>query len=128
MKRMAALAFALIAWPAAAVTLDDVVMSDQKRGTPKATFKPSTPKVFVVARVKDPSPGDKVKAEWIADKAEGAPPNYKIDQTELTLQKNSNEVTFSMSKPTQGWPVGAYHVDISVNGKPFRKIPFAVAK
>ena len=128
MKRTVALALVVIAWPAAAVTLDDLVLSDKKRGDPMTTFKPATAKVFVVARVKDPADGDKVKAEWIADKAEGAPPNYRIDQTELRLQKNSNEVTFSMSKPTKGWPVGAYHVDISVNGKVVKKISFEVKK
>jgi hypothetical protein len=93
----------------------------------QTTFKTDAPKIVLHAEILDVSKGTKVGADWIAEKTGAAPPNYKIDGSELTLN-DENEVTFSLSKPDAGWPVGAYRVDLSVNGEKAKSVKFEVAE
>jgi hypothetical protein len=112
----------------AAPALADVVVSEAKDGPPKSTFKPTTSKVHIRAKLVDVPAGAKVKAEWIAVKAEGAPPNYKIDSVENTVGKGSTAYHGSFSKPSAGWPVGDYRVDLLLDGKPMKQATFKVAR
>ena len=57
-----------------------------------------------------------------------APPNYKIDEKELKVYPMMNEVTYSLSKPNAGWPVGEYRVDLYIDNKPAGHVKFRVAK
>jgi hypothetical protein len=91
------------------------------------TFKPDAPKIVLHVEILNPSTGAKVGADWIAEKTGGAPPNFKIDGAELTLN-GEDEATFSLSKPNAGWPVGAYRVDLSVNGEKAKSVTFEVAE
>ena len=106
----------------------DVVMSDSRGGPPKSTFTPQTAKLFVHAKLVDVPSGSKVKSDWIAEKTQVAPPNYKIDSSELTVRAFMNEVDFNFSKPTAGWPEGDYRVDLSIDGKPAGVVKFKVVK
>jgi hypothetical protein len=64
----------------------------------------------------------KVKAGWYGIDAAGK--SELIDENEITLGNNS-QVDFSLSLP-RPWPVGKYKVDLSLNGKFDRSIPFDV--
>jgi hypothetical protein len=112
----------------AAARYEGIVLSDAKGGKPMKVFKPATAKVVLTANVKGAAKGTALKAQWIAEKVEGAPPNYLIDATELKAKEGSNDVTFSFSKPTAGWPLGAYRVELLVDGKVVEKVPFTVAR
>ncbi len=57
--------------------------------------------------------GAKVEGVWVAVKTDAAPANYKIDAATLTIDNAQEEVTFSLSKPTAGWPVGTYQVELT---------------
>jgi outer membrane usher protein FimD/PapC len=55
---------------------------------------------------------------WIADDVgSAAPANTKIDESTLEADQDDYYGAFSLSKPTAGWPVGSYHVDIYLNDK-----------
>jgi hypothetical protein len=82
---------------------------------PQTTFAPATPKITLGVQLQNVKAGDKVTADWIAEKTEAAPPNYKIDSFTLTLGPDSI-VAFRLSKPDAGWPAGEYRVDLSYNG------------
>ena len=91
-------------------------------------FATDTPKIVLHVELKDAEVGAKVGAVWIAVKTDAAPANYKIDASTLTLDTVENEVTFSLSKPTAGWPVGTYQVELSYNGTAEKAAPFSVEK
>jgi hypothetical protein len=104
-----------------------VVISDERDSiTPKETFAPDTPKIFVTAQLVDMANGAKVKAAWIAEKTEVAPPNYEIDATDLDVGPGLNQANFALSSPDKGWPVGSYRVDLSMNGAVVKQLRFKV--
>lgn len=106
--------------------LDAIVLSDVKGGTHKTSFGTLTPKLFLTTKIIDPAPGMKVRADWIAvSTSAAAPPNYRIDKAELSIGKQKDPVAnFSMSKPSAGWPVGDYRVELFVDGKKANEVKF----
>jgi uncharacterized RDD family membrane protein YckC len=106
----------------------DLVLSDAKNGAPKKAFKPGTAKIFLYAKLVDVPSGSVVKGAWIAEKTRVAPANYKIDEKELHIGPMMSEVTYSLSKPNAGWPVGDYRVDLFIDNKPAGNVKFKVAK
>lgn len=132
-NRVAALAASAAAWlissaALAAPAYSEVVISDSADGKEMHTFKPATAKIYVRTRLTGVDKAVKARSEWIAVKAEGAPANYKIDATELAAGPAMNKVQFSFSKPTAGWPVGDYRVDLFLDGKKVTDVKFKVAK
>ncbi len=83
---------------------------------PQAVFAPDVPKITLGVKLHDVKPGDTIKATWIAVSAEGAPANYEIDASTVTVVSDNQVVAFRLSKPNAGWPTGAYRVDLSFNG------------
>lgn len=94
----------------------------------KEEFATDTPKIFLHVQLQDVANDTKLSAAWIAEKTDAAPANYKIDSTELTANEGMDEATFTLSKPTAGWPAGDYRVDLSVNGKVAASGNFRIAK
>jgi len=123
-----ALAALLACAPVLAQKLTNVRVSERAGGPQKTTFKPDTPKVFVTATQEAIPAGRKLRCDWIAVKTDVAPPNYRIDSWEGRSAADSKELTCSFSKPTSGWPVGDYRVDLSIDGKDAGKATFRVAK
>ncbi|MGZ5092194.1 MAG: hypothetical protein ACXWCY_09065 [Burkholderiales bacterium] len=72
-------------------------------------------------------PWAKLKAAWIAEKTQAAPPNYLIDSVELTVGPLMNSASFAMSKPNAGWPLGDYRVELSINRKLVNTVRFKIA-
>jgi outer membrane usher protein FimD/PapC len=55
---------------------------------------------------------------WVAEDVGGAAPaNSKVDEKTLTLEGDTEDGVFSLSKPTNGWPAGTYRLDIYLNDK-----------
>lgn len=105
----------------------DVVMSDNETTeAPKETFTKETPKIFAFYRANGLVAGDKLKGVWICEKSDVAPPNYKIDEISLDVDPKDNDGNFSLSKPTNGWPVGSYRVEMYINDRLDHTAKFAV--
>ena len=122
-----AAALALPLQAAAAPRFDGSVVSDVKGGKAKSTFSPTTPMVFFNARLVDVKSGSVLRSDWVAEKTKVAPPNYKIDSTQVTVGPLTNNVDFTMSKPNAGWPAGDYRIDLFIDGKPAGSVKFRVA-
>lgn len=91
-------------------------------------FASDTPKIVLHVELKDPTVGAKIEGAWIAVKAEGAPADYKIDAVTVTVDNGQDEATFALSKPTSGWPIGTYQVEIRYEGNLEKTVPFTVTK
>ena len=95
----------------------------------QTVFAADAPKIVLHVELKSPEVGAKVEGVCFAVKTDAAPANYKIDAATLTLDSSTlDEVTFSLSKPTAGWPVGTYQVELTYNGAAEKTVPFSVEK
>ena len=103
-----------------------VVASTENATSSETTFKTDTPELFLSADLADAASGAKVTVSWISIDSKGvAPPNYKIDEVNFTIA-NENIVTSTLTKPTNGWPVGTYRTDLAVDGTVLGSINFEV--
>jgi hypothetical protein len=96
--------------------------------TPPATaFAPVTPRLSAYFRTTGTQEGDELRGVWIAvDTSGAAPPDFKIDESTLTADKDDFFGAFSLSKPNNGWPVGKYRFDMFLNGKLATSAQFSI--
>lgn len=107
----------------------DLKLSDAEDGDTVESFAPDTAKIYLHAGLIDTPAGTKLTSTWVAEDTNGAAPaNYKIDSVDLTVAPPINVATFSLSKPTAGWPVGTYRVDLFIDGKEAGTMHFKVEK
>ena len=108
-------------------SFSNIVLSDEKEGgTPKEVFDKDTPEIFVTFDLNNVSTGTEIKGTWICEESEAAPPNYKIDEKSMQTVAGMNVGNFSLSKPTKGWPVGKYRVDMTISGGESQSAKFEV--
>jgi hypothetical protein len=80
---------------------------------PTTTFTADVPKIHAFWIGDALKKGDKLRAVWIAtDVGDAAPKDTKIDEATMTVAKPDDKGAFSLSRPTKGWPVGEYRVEI----------------
>ena len=103
--------------PAGTSEFADLEFSDSKHGDPVDSFSPDTPQIFLSIGFKGVAQGSKITATWIAVKVDGASPGTKIASTDVSVGAGNDSADFSMTKPTKGWPIGDYRVDIELDGK-----------
>src|SRR6266566_1437831 len=71
--------------------------------------------------------GDKVRGVLIAeDVGDVAPANSKVLEKTLALDEDTDDGDFNFSKPTKGWPVGKYRVEIYVNDHLAKTVKFTI--
>jgi hypothetical protein len=105
----------------------EAFMATGPDGESTTSFGPETPKIFALFKTKGVSDGDKIRSVWIADDVgDAAPAKTKIDEKTLTMKGDTEEGDFSLSKPTNGWPKGKYHLDIYVNGDLATTVKFTI--
>jgi len=119
------LASAVLALPMLAIAplayaagFENVVISAEKDAAESATtFAPDTPDIYLSADLVDVANGAKVSVSWVSVDSHGAaPPNFNIATVDIPIDKGQNKINSDLSKPTSGWPVGTYRVDISIDG------------
>lgn len=98
--------------------IDTAITSDSRETMAERTvFPPTQGKVYVFYMMVDATRGQKVKAIWIAEKADGMPPNKSFSEVETSSAGGTYWGSFSYPKPKDGpWPIGAYRVEIQVDG------------
>jgi hypothetical protein len=130
MKRIFALLIATIVCASVARAGDvkiKAVMTTSPEDEPATSFPADTPKLFAIFKTKGIQNGDKVRGVLIAeDVGDVAPANSKVLEKTLSLEEDTDDGDFNFSKPTNGWPVGKYHVDIYVNDKLATTIKFTI--
>jgi preprotein translocase subunit SecD len=76
--------------------------------------------------------GTKVRARWVAVKAEGTAENQKLVDTDIATHSSQNVIDFTIKPPPAGLAAGDYRVDIYLNpaadkeGQPAKSLPFSV--
>ena len=93
-----------------------VRMTTGPKDPPSTTFASNTPKLYAIFKTEGAKTGDKIRGVLIAeDVGDVAPANTKVLETILDMEGDTEAGDFSFSKPTNGWPVGKYRVEIYVN-------------
>lgn len=135
-KHLALAVFAIVAvvmlpsyvLASATASLADIIITDVRdSGTEKTTFIDQPAKIYVQFRLVDAPAGTRVRCLWIAQDAQSAPPNYKIDDVSMRMGGLVNRGTCSLSKPNRGWPPGDYRVEIYLEDRLAHTARFKVA-
>ena len=85
---------------------------------PATTFASDVPKLYAFFKSSGTRKGDTFRAVWIAeDVGAAAPKETKIDEATLAADADDFGAAFSISKPTNGWPVGTYRTEIHLGDK-----------
>ena len=93
-----------------------VRMTAGPQDPPSTTFATNTPNLYAIFKTEGAKTGDKIRGVLIAeDVGDVAPANTKVLETILDVEGDTEVGDFSFSKPTNGWPVGKYRVEIYVN-------------
>src|SRR5206468_509670 len=93
-----------------------VRMTAGPQDPPSTTFASNTPTLYAIFKTEGAKAGDKIRGVLIAeDVGDVAPANTKVLETILDVEGDTEAGDFSFSKPTNGWPVGKYRVQIYVN-------------
>ena len=121
MRRILVLLIAMIVCAEVAQAGDvkvEAVTTASPGGEETTNFAPDAPELFAVFKTKGAQSGDKLRGVWIAeDVGSAAPADSKIDEKTLTMDGDTDDGDLSLSKPTKGWPVGKYRLEIYVNDK-----------
>ena len=121
MKRILVLLIAMIVCAEAVRARDvkvEAVMTASPGGEETTRFASDMSKVFAMFKTKGAQQGDKIRGVWIAEDVGGAAPaNSKIDEKALTMVGDTDDGDFSLSKPTEGWPLAKYRFEIYLNDK-----------
>jgi hypothetical protein len=93
---------------------------------------PDTPEFYCAWMILGTKGGDKISGTLIAeDVGKVAPPNYEIMTAVYDVPKGKSDNAwghFNFTKPTNGWPLGYYRVEIRKNGVLVAGAMFEVAK
>lgn len=112
---------------AAAEIKVEAVMAEDKDSEPTDVFGADTPELFAFFTSEGTKKGDKFRAVWTAeDVGDAADANTKIDEATLTADQDDFRGSFSLTKPTDGWPEGKYRVDIYVGDKLATTVKFTI--
>jgi hypothetical protein len=94
---------------------------------PATSFAEDVPKLYASFKTQGTKKGDTLRGVWIAeDVGEAAPANTKIDESKVTADQDDFFGAFSLTKPTEGWPVGKYRVEIYSGDKLVVTVKFTI--
>ncbi|MCJ7514295.1 MAG: hypothetical protein MUO23_15190 [Anaerolineales bacterium] len=104
--------------------ISGAVLSPDASGSPETSvFAPDQQTIYLLVELANAPEDTSVKAVWTAVEAEGVEPNFQIDETSLT--SGDGTLTFELSNDLQ-WPTGSYKVDLYLNDKLDRTLPYEV--
>ena len=119
------LALSACSFSASSANISSAKMSTDKDGkNPTETFAPDEPFYCIVELSNAPN-DTKVRAVWVAVKAEDVDPNTKIDEAKTS--SGSGQLQFNLSNQNP-WPTGDYKVDLYLNDakEPTKTLTFEV--
>jgi hypothetical protein len=102
---------------------------------PTDQFEATAPVVHMTYKTRDlPKNGDVYEIKWIAeDVGEAAPANTAIDTVvmkvdDVVADTGSYTVNGSLTRPTEGWPVGKYRVEVKLGDELVTTARFAIVE
>jgi len=103
--------------------IEEAWMSSDQAGEARTTAFSQDAVLYAQVDLRNAPDDTQLKAVWIAVQAQGAEPNFVIQETEITT--GSGLVNFELSN-TNLWPVGSYKVDIYMNGELAQSLSFSI--
>jgi hypothetical protein len=104
-------------------------LAKEPMSEPTTSFTPDLKKIFCRWQGDALHEGDKIRAVWIAeDVGDVAPKNYKIAETSTSADGPQAAGTFTFSRPTNGWPIGKYRVEIYDADQLVETLSFDISK
>lgn len=79
---------------------------------PSETFSADVPEIFVVFQLHQHESEFKVYGRWVVEKGEGVPANLVLGTDAMLLMTEDESGYLSLKRPSTGWPVGDYKVQI----------------
>ena len=79
---------------------------------PTETFSADVPEIFVVFQLHQHESEFKVYGRWVVEKGDGVPPNHLLGTDAMLLMTEDESGYLSLKRPSTGWPVGEYKVQI----------------
>lgn len=79
---------------------------------PSETFSADVPEIFVVFHLHQHESEFKVYGRWVVEKGEGVPANHVLGTDAMLLMTEDESGYISLKRPSTGWPVGDYKVQI----------------
>ena len=114
--------------PSAAPVVDEAYLAKDdgngKAGEPGSTFFTTDIPIYCVVQLSSAS-GATVKMNLIAVSVAGVKADSKVLSTSYTTKDGQNRVSFT-GKPYDKWNVGKYRVDVFVDGKLQKEMPFEI--
>ena len=121
------LGLVLLAAARAADIRVEIAMMTEPGGHEVTAYVADAPKLYAIFKTEGLKNGDKVRSVWIADDVgEAAPAETKINEKTITMDGDTNDGVFSLSQPTNGWPLGRYHIEVYVNDNLATKVKFEI--
>jgi hypothetical protein len=105
----------------------EVAIAKDPDTKPTDVFPADVPQLHAFFKTDGTKKGDALRGAWIAeDVGEVAPKETKIAETTVTGDRDNFFGAFSLSKPTKGWPVGKYRVEVYAGDKVVGTAKFTV--
>jgi hypothetical protein len=93
---------------------------------PTNVFSPDTPEIFCSVNLSNAPSDTEVSSEWIYVKGELEDvSDYLIDKVSITTD-GTRYVSFSVTRPDNGWPTGDYKVVLYLDGNEKTSVTFKV--
>ena len=104
----------------------DAMMMTEPHGRELTTYTADVRRLYATFKTKGTKEGDNIRCAWIADDVgDAAVKGTKIEEKTIPA-KGDTEGEFSLSRPTPGWPLGKYHIEIYVNDELATKVTFEI--
>ncbi len=109
-------------------TLSNVRTAKDEDGVQVSSVFSTTDTIYVVSDLANGVKGNNVSSKWMVSNVEGYDPGFVIDEVDLTLEEDqlSYSINFYFEAPADGWPVGAYKVEVYFNGALNSTVEFTV--
>lgn len=101
---------------------------------PTTKFTKDTEVIYAAWKTTDGKEGMIMRSVWVADDVGSvAPPNTQIAEKSLLFSSGQVDKradwwigALSLSRPTKGWPLGRYHLDVYIDGKKVKTLKFTI--
>jgi hypothetical protein len=105
----------------------DLQLSDSaENASPATSFTPETHAIYLHFKLEGAPKGTKVRAEWVAEKAEGLSAGQRLGQSIIETTQESSAGVFTQPHPASEWPKGSYVVTVYVDGLKRDSLRFTV--
>ena len=102
-------------------------MSRRSRGRAMTAFSNADPHICLDFKAWPLSPGDKIRAVWFTEDAgQGIIKNSEACESTLDAQVPMTDGVSYIVEPKEGWPAGAYRVELYVDGTPMTSTRFSI--